>query len=57
MRRFKVIDITKEERDKTFVLADLILFLDFTDEEFDALADLAVGQEAKAGSYRVVRVE
>ena len=55
MRRFKIPDFP--DPDETFVLADLPLNLDMTDEEFDALADLAVGSEGKAGSYVVVRVE
>lgn len=55
MRRFKIINFIAPQ--KLFVLHDLPLFLDCTDEEFDALADLAVGASAKAGSYIVLRVE
>lgn len=53
MRKFKL-DLPGDE---LFVLLDLPLLIDCSEEEFDKIADMKPGEQMAAGSYTVERVE
>lgn len=56
MRKFKITDLANPPHD-LFTLLDLPLQIEMMDEEFDAIADMTVGQELDIAEYHFVRVE